>query len=369
MKKYSTILALIITSTIIVFFAYNNQKKKESTVENPFNQNININQESKNIGESLIVINGVRFKYEDLPMNIKQELFKEEMNYQIRRNAVLKSFAIRLYKLNEKNPDHKVDEVPPLINFIDLNVSQSDLEKRYQAEKNTFPPSTPPAVAKSQISFNILSTRAINFYNYILNLLNQNNMLAIRNDFPFIPNEWLKLESFPKLGNSSAKDKLIFIGSYLCPSCSKVNQELISYIANTDLKNIEVIYVNLNDGSENENIIAQNAFCLNKIDNNLFWKYHNYMTQLLSKSKFENNKENTKNFESFTKEALSKLDFNKQQFQACIDNKKDQTTHFSTALKSFNFLELQELPVIILNNKKLDIEARSLSKAIELSKN
>lgn len=363
-RMTNVIIIAVLSISAIGFFGYHFFTKRKGAT-NPFSSQDKYSSNEANDFIPLVTVNNIKYKYEDLPMNVQQELFKEELSYQIRKNAVLKSFAIRMFKINEKNPEQKIDELPPLINFINLNVPKEDLDKRYQFEKDKYPSSMSPELVKSQISFSIISTRAINFYNYVLGHLIENKLLKLRNDFPFIPKEWLKLENYPHLGNPDAKNKMIFFGNYLCDNCSLFNLDLINLINKIGPDNLEVTYISMGDNNGGDFYFGKNATCLAKQNAESFWTYHKHILSVLSKGKYENKKENFNLFEVISKDALSKTKHDPNLLSKCVQDNKLNSEHFSKIKKDFSFLELQELPVVILNNRKVDIEGKSISTAYE----
>lgn len=359
--KYFAWFAIIAVS---VFIGSKKLTKTTNITSNPF-ENYKNELAKQDYNSHLISVQNSNFDFNSLPRDVQFELFKEKQRFYDRQNLVLKSFATRLNQARKSDPNISIDKLPPLISFLNTNISEAEVDKIFESEKSKHPPGTSSFQIRSQIKFEIISKSALDFYITNLNLLYNADQIKILSPAPAIPKEWLDTKDFPKLGDSEAPNKLIVFANYTCESCKNLNEQLSELYAKYGPNQLEITYIPYGSFVGAGEFLNKAAMCVFQKDVESFWKFH---IGLVDKIKGLNisliQEKDFKLSKQMALEQFSKIQISQSELDSCMSEKNTKLNELYEKTKSkFSYLEINDLPVFILNNSKLDLEGRSLLSA------
>lgn len=342
------------------------EKSKSTTLTNPFLE-YNSEMQKNNFFESeaLIVLGDQKYSFNDLPKDVQFELFKEKQQFHEKQAAILKGFATRVRAARQSNPGASVKDVPPLVSFIDTKIPPAEIDKLFEEEKAKYPANVSPDFIRNQIQFTLVTKSVLNFYITFLKKLYDEKILKITTPSPTIPLEWLKLKEFPKLGSPDAKNHLVVLANYTCISCRKLNDELSALYLKHGPESLEITFVPYGKFHNKEDFLSRSAMCAFQQDVELFWKFH---IGIFNKIKSLGNSpiEEIAVLRKWSQEQAAQVGLNSSNFSSCLSDKNSALMDlFSKTISDFRFLDVQDLPIFILNNSKLDLEGRSLLSAFE----
>lgn len=359
-NKLSNYIAWLLLLVIATYVGYNRLRPKNQAAQNPFIAYQNEKQAPlPSLSDTLITIDNKSIEFNSLPRDVQFELFREEQNFREKQNVILKNFAIRFHASKEKTPDIRVQDTPTIASFINTNISEKDVDQVFEKEKDKYPPGTPLQEIRNQIKFKLISENYFKFYFSSLTDLYSRKKIKMNTTFSTIPEEWLEFNDSPKLGSSNAKNKLILIANYTCSACKKLHVDLGNLYTKLGHENLEMTFIPYDEINKPNAPLNRVAMCVFSQSQELFWKFH---VNLINDS----NSNNAVDPEEVSSRYLKGLSINMPAFNACVQDKtfkmRDQLMKSKNKLA---FLNISELPIIILNGKKLDIEGKKILSAIE----
>lgn len=360
-NKINNYIAWLILLIIAIYFGYNKLRRNNQAPLNPFVAYKNGKQVGGTVpgSETLITIDNQALGYDSLPRDVQFELFKEEQNFHEKQNIILKNFAVRFHAAKEKNPDTSSRSTPALTSFLNTNISEKDIDQLFEKEKAKYPANTSVFEIRNQIKFNLISENYLKFYLSNLTELYSRKKMKMNLSFSMIPEEWLEFNDFPKLGSSSAKNKLIVIANYTCETCKQLHIDLGNLYTKMGQDHLEITFIPYDSPGRPNDLLNRVAMCVLVQSQELFWKFHVAVIN-------DPNKKNAIDLSEISARYLKDLKVNSQAFNSCMADKTSKLQKaFSITRNKLSFLNIPEVPVLILNGKKLDTEGRKPLSAIE----
>lgn len=357
----SIILFFSVTVLALVFVVYH-LVNRNGVFKNIFKSEASFTSIS-DTSTTLLKIKDSNFRYEDLPDSVKKEILKEENIYQTKKRAILKTYAIRVNKLSLLNDGKIITEVPPLIKFIELKVDPPIIEKIYNEQKSNFPSNLSPEVIKNQINFNIISDRAMVFYQENLKNLYSSNFFQITNLFPYIPENWLDTKNIPTIGDSNSSNQLIVISNYFCKDCIKINNESL-YFYKSNPNNTSLSLLILPGAGPVSKLLSFFSNCIYKNEPNIFWGYQENIISLLTKLEIKDEEKFLNQSKNLVTQLMNKFNLDHKQIESCTSNFSLLNEQENKIREQFSFIDLSQLPIAIFNKRILDLELLELNQAI-----
>jgi protein-disulfide isomerase len=364
-NKYGIwVLLLVLGSS----FAYREwEKSKKTLTSNPFLDYKSESDKKENQSSSeLIILENKSYNLENLPRAVQFELLKEKIHYYDRQKIILKDFATRAYISHQSNANMPIEEIPNLASFVSSDISKEEIEKYISKNKSKYPAESTIDYLQSQAKYELIIQKALSFYSTTLKKIYETNNLKIKIPTPQIPLEWLDTKDFPNLGSLKAKNHLIVLANYVCPSCTILNDELAKLYTKYGPDELVITFIPYGNFVKNEDYLTQSAMCVFQQDLNLFWKYHIVLINEIQKLVNKSSEIDYSKLNSWAKNEAIKLGANKSKLESCLAPQNPSIINlYSKINSSFKFLDTLDIPIYILNDSKLDLDGRSLLSAYE----
>lgn len=218
-------------------------------------------------GETLFHYGDKAVTKAELPAALVQQIYENEVEAYNKNMELIKSHALALHL---SGPGKELKDLSALITLPKL--SDKEIKKFYEENKGRMPPNITLDQVKDQIVQYLNNQNFMKIYAEKMAQFEKSGKFHPMLVAPRSPEFKLDTTSFPKVGESSSKVKVIAISDYLCGHC-QASFPTVKKVTESMKDKIEFVQVNFALRPQGlSGAYARGGYCAQK--QNLFWKYH-----------------------------------------------------------------------------------------------
>lgn len=226
------------------------------------------------VGGPLIEIDSKTYSEEDLPSDVRAQVFEARSESHERINGLLNQYALQLTMAKEKGVDVTKGPLPSFEELVVVPApTEAEMLALFESNKARLPPDTKFETIKGDIERYVKNQKM----SETLRTKNEEFKTANRVKFlsaaPEAPKVDLELTGYAAKGSASAPT-LVEVADYLCPHCQATQPEVEALIKDMGDK---VHFVSVPFALRPDNLsgnLARGAYCAKTLGDDSFWKYH-----------------------------------------------------------------------------------------------
>ncbi len=306
---------------------------------------------------ALFELNGKVYNENSIPSGLKNTLFDLRNESYLRQKGAVDEFALTVSLAEKKGMKFDAEHPPRVEQLIpEIKITDAELKDFFNKNKDRLPPKTKLETIKAQLEQYLKSQKMGGVFMAELENLKKDGKYRNLLMAPEAPTVNLDITGYPSKGSKESKFILIEASDYTCGHCRNIHPEVKELLRKYGDK-IKFVQMNfsLNPSGLSGNMI-RGAYCAQEEGDEAFWKYHN--------AAFEY-QPNPQKMEEMTPSKVAQvagLDLKK--FEACLANNK-ATELMNKTNEVLHTNGVNSTPSFFFNNKKVVLEGKGLTKAIE----
>ncbi len=345
----------IILGLLVGYFVGINKQGKPTTAASLSGGTGSCGVSESSVG--LFELDGKVYDENSIPAAIKNNLFELKNESYMKQKGMFDELALTIYLAEKKNIKYDFEH-PPRIDQIlpEVKISDSELKDFFSKNKDRLPPNTKLETIKAQLEQYLKSQKMAQVFMAEMEKLNKEGKYKSLIAPPSAPTISIDISGYPTKGPNDSKYVLIEASDYTCGHCKNIHPEVKELMRKYGDK-IKFVQINfsLNPNGHSGHLI-KGAFCAQSESVDAFWKYHN--------AAFEYQGDPQKMEELSPSKVATVAGLDLKKFEVCL---KDQKT--ADLLNKTNELlhskGVNSTPSFFFNNKKIVLQAKTLTKAIE----
>lgn len=319
----------------------------------------------------LFTVDGTSVNYSQLPEDLKQIYFRIENEAYMKKQNILKEFALRVHLSKKQGKFSNLTNVPNLEAVMEMKEpTEAEIKKFYEENKDKLPPQATYEMMKPRLAEYLKGQDGAKNFMTQVEKLEKNGSLVINLVAPMAPELNIDTAKFPKTGNVNSKISVVEVSDYMCGHCQRAHpavKEILKKYSN-DISFTQINF-SLNEQGMSGTYV-RGAYCAQTLNNDTFWKYHHKAFEVASKPHdhsapgHSHGEGNDQEAMDAIKEIASAIGFKFEEFEKCLNSdvakKFVAETNAMLAGKGIN-----STPTFIVNNKKLEMGIQELETAIK----
>jgi protein-disulfide isomerase len=313
---------------------------------------------------AIFELDGKAYAADAFPTDVRDTLFQiQSQSYETTSNFA-RELALRVALATEQKIDISKN-LPPLKTLLTVGeVSEEDMKKFYDANKQSIPPNTTFAQIKPQLQQFLVSQKVGEQSRVKVTELTSAGRMKLLVPAPIAPVVNLPLDKFPSKGPADAKVTVVESSDYLCPHCRTIIPEVAKLIKDHPG---DVRFVQANFALRPQQLsgaLARGGYCAFQQGNDAFWKYHEKAFAIPMEAATPLTPDANKEFEGQAVKAAQDSGLDVPGFQKCISSEAskkavdDQNAMLTGA-------GVAGTPTFFINNRKVTLGATTLTQAVQ----
>ena len=309
-------------------------------------------------------LDGKAYAADAFPPDVRDTLFQiQTQSYETTSNFA-RELALRVALATEQKVDIS-KSLPPLRSLLTVgDVSEEEMKKFYDSNKQSIPPNTTYAQIKPQLQQFLISQKVGELSRTKVTELTSAGRMKLLVPAPVAPVVNLPIDKFPSKGPADAKVTVVESSDYLCPHCRTVQPEVEKLLKENPGT---VRFVQANFALRPDQLsgaLARGGHCAFKQGNDAFWKYHEKAFAVPLEAATPVTPDANKEFDGHALKAAQDAGLDAAGFQACLaseETKKaveDQNNVLAGA-------GVSGTPTFFINNRKVTLGATTLTQAVQ----
>ena len=320
---------------------------------------------ASNSSAALFELDGKSYSRDDLPTDVKDTLFQiQNQSFESTANFA-KEVALRMALAQDSGEKVDATSLPQLKNLLKSDkVSDDELKKFYEANKQSIPPGTSFDQIKPQLEQFLVAQKVGEVARTRVAELQEKGRLKLLVTPPIAPVVQLNVEPYPSKGASDARVTLVEVSDYLCPHCRTMKPEIEEALKEHGSK---VKFVQINFALRPQGLsgaLARGGYCAQQQGGESFWKYHDKAFAVPLEAAQPVSPDANKEFTATATTAAKDAGLDVAAFDKCL-NSDEAKKAVETASASMNALGVTGTPTFFLNNRKLTLGTVSIAQAIK----
>lgn len=372
MKKMAPVVIPVFVFLVGLFIGYrlfSTQKTPENSKQvsenfNPFLVKSKTgNSDSKipdlyNLPGNILTVHNHNFTQAQLPLEVRLNIYREQVAYFERVRAVLTEFGLRINAVVDSQiPISSYDKIPQLPEVYSYLVTPEEIQEIYNKNLDKFPKDMSKDEILLSINTQLLTERLVRKFKEDSIQLEKSKKLKVYENAPKIPDGAVPYDRYFQLGNREGDIQIFFTGSYFCEECFEYDKVFVEIFSKYGERVNFFYFPHFQNLMEAPGIFARAGYCLYKQSPNVFWQYHYSMTQSYAdySKRFEKSTNPDKVYE-YVNSKISSLEYNKEGFNHCFSEKNaDTMTELYKLSRIVEHIGLGSIPAVVLNGRKLPL--------------
>lgn len=322
----------------------------------------------------LLEVNDQQFSYDNLNISSQKALMKLSLDYRHQVNEILSGFAVEyaISQIREPGKPIKSNELPDLVTFYNGIITDEDVRKVYEKNKDKFPPNANQNHIILQIRIQLIAAKISEITDIEASKLIKEDKIKYYFKNLSMPASWLSFENSPKLTDSeSPLISLHLIMNYNCRNCEKLNAQIGELLQQYDSKKIQLTLIHFSESFlDKEYYLNKAAVCVYLENKNDFWKFNlellkrNNEIVLLKMTDLDKSREIIEEIFKSNKDLKTSI----TKVLSCIKDEEETSVakrHLVSITNSIKFISFSNEPVFIVNGVKVDLKEKTLLKAFK----
>lgn len=317
-------------------------------------------------GTALFEMNGKAVTRDELGTEARDVLYQiETQGYESKSNFV-KELALRYSLAMEQNPNADLKNLPPLKTLLASgNISEDEMKKFFEANKQSLPPGTTYEQVKPQLEQFMTSQKVGEEARKKIADLESSGKFKLLLTQPVSPQVNLDLTGFATKGNDTAAVTLVEISDYLCPHCRSVKPEVDSVVQElgSQVKFVQVNFALRPAGLSGA--LARGGFCALQQSNESFWKYHDKAFEVSLDAATAVSPDEAKEFNNHAVTAAKDAGLDVAKFETCLTS-DEAKTYVNSTNEKMSAVGVTGTPTFFVNDRKVSVHGPgSLKNAVQ----
>lgn len=305
----------------------------------------------------LFELDGKVYDDNSIPASVKNNLFEIKNESYLKQKGMLDELALTMYLADKKNIKYD-SENPPRIDALipEVKISDSEVKDFFSKNKDRLPPNTKIETIKAQLEQYLKSQKMAQMFMAEMEKLNKGGKYKSLIVGPSAPTISIDIAGYPTRGSNEDKFVLIEASDYTCGHCKNIHPEVKELMRKHGDK-IKYVQMNfsLNPASLSGELI-KGAYCAQRESVDAFWRYHNAAFE------YQGNPQKMEEISPNKVATVAGLDLKK--FGTCLKDPKI-TDLLNKTNELLHGKGVNSTPSFFFNNKKVVLQAKGLTKAIE----
>lgn len=312
---------------------------------------------------ALFELDGQSFGREELPGDARDVLFQiQNQTYESTVNFT-KELALRI-ALAKDGGKYDPAKLPPLKELLKADtISEEDMKKFFEANKQSIPPGTKYEQIKPQLEQFLVAQRVGETARQRIAELESKGRLKLLAKAPTSPVVNLKVDQYPNRGAPDAKVTLVEVSDYLCPHCRTVKPEVEQALKEFEGK---VKFVQINFALNPNGLsgaLTRGGFCAQKQSSEAFWKYHDKAFAVSLEAANAVSPDAAKEFNATAVTTAKDAGIDVVAFEKCLSSDEAKAAIAKTTAE-MNAAGVSGTPSFFINNRKVSLAGGSLAQKL-----
>lgn len=223
---------------------------------------------------ALFVLDGTNFSSNELPADVRSQLFDLQTESFERTNGLLTQFALQKSLAKEKGKD-TTGPLPPFEELLEAPApTEAEMTALYEANKQRLPANTSFEQIKGDIERYVKNQKVSEQLRAKNEEFKAKNRFQLLTQAPVAPQFSIDTTPYLAKGPAAAPYTLVEVADYLCPHCQAISPEVETLLKDMGdkFKFVPVTFSLRPEGLSGT--LARGAFCARQQGDEMFWKWH-----------------------------------------------------------------------------------------------
>lgn len=309
---------------------------------------------------ALFVLDGAKFTSNDLPADVRSQLFDLQTEAFDRTNNLLNQFALQKSLAKEKGKD-STGPLPPFEELLDAPApTEAEMTALFEANKERLPANTTFEQIKGDIERYIKNQKVSEQLRAKNEEFKSKNRLQLLTQAPVAPQFSIDTTPYLAKGTATAPNTLVEVADYLCPHCQALAGEVSTLVKDMGdkFKFVPITYSLRPEGLSGT--LARGAYCARQQGDENFWKWHETAFRV---SQAKGWKATDPDAKEPALEVAKEAGIDTAKFEACLPSPEAQV-YVKKIVDSMQQLGVNGTPTFFVNGRRVQIAGKPLREAI-----
>ena len=309
---------------------------------------------------ALFVLDGTKFATNDLPADVRSQLFDLQTDAFERTKGLLTQFALQKSLAKEKGKDVN-GTLPPFEELLDAPApTEAEMTALFEANKQRLPPETTFEQIKGDIERYVKNQKVSEQLRAKNEEFKTKNRLQLLTQAPVAPQFTIDTTPYLTKGPASAPYTIVEVADYLCPYCQAVSNEVAALLKDTGdkFKFVPVTFSLRPEGLSGT--LARGAFCARQQGDEMFWKWHETAFRV---SQAKGWKATDPDAKEPAIEVAKEAGIDQTTFEACVPSPEAQI-YVKKIADAMQGIGVNSTPVFFLNGRRVQTSGKPFREAI-----
>lgn len=298
----------------------------------------------------VLELDGIKYRISDLPLPLQTTIFEKRHEVYEAGLGLLQQFALQLSLAKAKDPNVRLDKLPPFEDLLVLpKPSDQELKAVFESNRARLPPDTPFEQIRNEIERFVQNQRVSDAMRTRAAELKTAGRLQLLWPEPISPEVDLKLDQHPARGPRDAPLVLAEVSDYLCTHCQQLHDEVQKVLREfgSSVRFVQINYSlrpDLLSGA-----LMRGGFCARQQGDDVFWRFH----ELAFRNATEKGWKLTDPDDRGVVEAMAgEIGLERNKFKDCL-NSPDARYHVLKNIELMSAVGMSGTPTFYLNNRRI----------------